>query len=96
MHFLAAKAKVVPLKELIIARLELLGCVLLINLIDQVKCATNDCVMLTDVKYSSYSEEALCWIKSRSNRWKPWVENRIFKIRKAVNDENWLYVEQYS
>ena len=92
-YFLAAKTKVAPLKELSIARLELLGCVLLIHLIDQVKCAINGRVMLTDVKCWSDSEVALYWIKGRGKRWKPWVENRVVKIRKVVDDENWSYVE---
>ena len=48
--------------------------------------------MLTEGKCSSDSEVSLCWIKGRSKdeRWTPWVENRVFKIRKAVDDENWF------
>ena len=66
---------------------------MLIDLIDQVKGAIDGRVMLTDVKCWSDSEVALCWIKGRGKRWKLWVENRVVKIRKVVDDENWSYAE---
>ena len=73
-YFLAAKTKVAPLKGLSIERLEPLGCLLLIDLIDQVKGAIDDRVMLTDFKCWSDSEVTLCWINGKSKRWKTWIE----------------------
>ena len=74
MYFLAAKTKVAPLKVLSIPCLELLECVSFIDLIDQVKGAIDDRVMLTDVKCWSDSEVTLCWINGKSKRWKTWIE----------------------
>ena len=39
------------------------------------------------------SEIALCWIKGKEKCWKPWVENRIEKIRKVVEREQWFHVK---
>ena len=90
--FLAAKPKVAPLKEMTIPRLELLGCVLLSDLIQQVNLAICERVAINRKFYWTDSEVALCWIKGKTRRWKPWVENRVVKIRKVALCDYWRHV----
>ena len=82
--FVSAKTKVAPLKELSIARLELLGCILL-----------NACeggASFDGIKCWSDSQVALCWLKGRNKCWKPWVENRVVKVRKVIGSDDWFFI----
>ena len=90
--FLEAKTKVAPMKEVIIPRLELLGCVLLSDLIHQVDVAIFKCVVIDNKLCWTDSEVALCWLKGKSKIWKPWVENRVVKVRKVVDCEDWNHI----
>lgn len=90
--FLCAKTKVAPLKALTIPRLELLGCVLLSNLIRDVKGALVSRVIINRVYCWTDSKVALCWIKGKEKMWKPWVENRVVGVRKEVPRECWNHV----
>ena len=91
-HFLTSKTKVAPLKQVSIARLELLGCVLLSELVNQVLSALEKRISLKSVKCWSDSQVALCWIRGKTKHWKSWVENRVVKIRKVVDCDNWSYI----
>ncbi|XP_057297637.1 uncharacterized protein LOC130628670 [Hydractinia symbiolongicarpus] len=38
------------------------------------------------------SQVALCWIREKERTWKPWIENRVVKIRKIVPPDKWFHV----
>ncbi|XP_065650968.1 uncharacterized protein LOC136079173 [Hydra vulgaris] len=75
--FLVSKSRVSPLKEISIPRLELLGCVLLSRLIEEVLR-----VLSIRVKFD----------KGKEKTWKPWVENRVNAIRKIVERQKWNHI----
>ena len=92
LHFLTSKTRVAPLKRLTIPRLELMGCVLLAKLIEEVLTGLKDRVSLDLVKCWSDSQVSLAWIKGKEKTWKPWVENRVTSVRKVVDRQHWCFV----
>lgn len=91
-QFSASKNKVAPLKELSIASLELLGCVLLTKLVKDIRLAVDKRLPINKVICLTDSEVFLCWIKGKEKSWKPWMENRVTSIRKIVDRECWNHV----
>jgi len=66
-----AKSRLAPMKEQSIPRLELLSCLLLAKLVDSLLKATKGVVSF---------DRIVCW-----SDWKPFIENRVTKIRKLVD-----------
>ena len=75
-NLLAAKTRVAPLKELTIPHLELLSCLLLVELL-RVVISTLNYVNTAEIFCWSDSEISLCWICGVHKQWNPWVENRV-------------------
>ena len=71
--YLASKTKVAPLKDLTIPKLELLGCLL----VSQIVTSIGGRVSINKIVCWSDSEVALAWIRGKEKFWKPWVENRV-------------------
>ena len=84
-----SKARVAPLKEVSLPRLELLASVLCARLLDFVRHA----LKLPDVDYRCWtdSQVALCWIQSDSLRWKLFVANRVREIQRLTASSKWSY-----
>ena len=80
---ITAKSNVAPLKIESIPRLELMSCILLSKLICSVKVALKNYIVFKHETCWSDSEVVLYWIKGVRRDWKPWVENRVGKIRNS-------------
>ena len=64
---ITSKTKVAPIKKLTIPRLELLGCLLLANLMPKVVQEFKEVLIVEKICYWTDSEISLSWIKN-SNR----------------------------
>lgn len=87
-QLLASKARVAPLKNVSIPRLELLACCIGARLASTVM---NGLKMKSSVFYWSDSTTALCWIKGNET-WATFVQNRVMEIRSLSEIRNWRYV----
>ena len=81
------------MKLLTIPRLELLGCLLLSKLINEILVGLQNRIQLEDIFCWTDSEVALCWINGKEKSWEPWVENRVVAIRKVVDWTKWNFVK---
>lgn len=86
-----AKSKVSPIKKLKIPKLELLGALLLANLMKKVIRALK--VEFERVFLWCDSKIVLAWIKGNSKRWKTFVATRVLKIEKKTNKNDWFHIK---
>ena len=88
---LTSKSRVAPLKTETIARLELLGNLLLSRLSKSVKNAFNNQIKFDKKLLWTDSQITLAWIKSTQRKYKTFVENRVQEIRKNTSTDDWFY-----
>ncbi|XP_003737520.1 uncharacterized protein LOC100902812, partial [Galendromus occidentalis] len=90
-HWLAAKARVAPLRaEFTIHRLELISAVLAARLVQRVREYFN--YHFDSIFFWSDNSPTLHWIRDAPSRWKPFVANRIREIQSLSDPSAWNYV----
>ena len=88
----AGKCRLAPMKNFLMARLELLSCLLLSKFITMVVKAVEVEVKVNKVFWWSDLQIAIWWICQIGKKWKCWIQNRVDAIRENVAVENWYYV----
>ncbi|XP_065056348.1 uncharacterized protein LOC135684356 [Rhopilema esculentum] len=91
-RIIASKARVAPIKQVTIPKLELMGALLLAELMDTIRTVLLE--ELDPAKITSFywvdSLVALCWIKN-SKPWKQFVRNRVHKILELTDRSEWKF-----
>ena len=87
--FANAHTRVVPLKKIILPRLELLAALLAARLVLFVK----ESIQIIDVPKYLYSDSliSLSWIRGNPSNFKTWVSNRISKITEISLINQWYF-----
>jgi len=89
--FVTSKTRVAPVNKQTIPRLELLSALLLANLIVAAVSALEKDLEINSVVCYTDSKVALYWIRGLTKEWKPFVQNRVNRIRKLVPSDNWKH-----
>lgn len=90
-YLIAAKARVSPVKQLSIPRLELCGSVLLAKMLHSVK----HLLKIPDSQVYAWTDSTivLAWLKKPPNTWTTFVANRTAEILTLTNNSQWHHVE---
>ncbi len=88
--FVMGKAKLAPLSEPTIPRLELCAAVLAVEMADLIEDELD--LELNYIKFFTDSKVVLGYIYNKSKRFYVYVHNRVQRIRQASRPEQWHYV----
>jgi len=89
-NLVMSKARVAPLKNETVARLELVACVIGTRLLHAINLAYK--VPQDRVFYYTDSRNALCWINTPSSKAKTYVFNRTAEIQRTTKSTQWSHV----
>lgn len=90
-ELLCSKSRVGPLKATTIARLELQGAVLMVELVARLLQLLSK--KINKVCYYTDSTTVLAWIRAPSYTWETYVANRVAKIQANSEIEQWSYIK---
>ena len=89
-RFVASKTRVAPLRKQTIPRLELLSALLLSGLMVSITNSLESILTLSEPTCYTDSKVAFYWILG-TRKWKPFVQNRVTKIRKCLSPIHWKH-----
>lgn len=94
--FVTSKSRVTPIKKkekdsCTLPRCELLGNLCLSQLVANVRSALDKEMTFDNLYCYGDSEISIAWIRAVSKEFKTFVQNRVQKIRKNVDKDNWFY-----
>lgn len=86
----ASRTRVAPIRPVSIPRLELLGALLLAQLLSFVR----ESMRISNEKVYAWTDSSivLSWLNGDPNRWKTYVSNRVVEILEHTNIEQWYHV----
>lgn len=91
-----SRSRVTPMSPLTIPRLELCGAVVLTELMQYVLQSIRHMQFNTsEIKFWTDSQTALQWIRSDPNRWQTFVSNRVAKVQRSSQIEQWNHVRTF-
>ncbi len=88
--FIMGKSKLAPKPAHTVPRLELCAAVLAVELAELTTSEMD--IELHSVKYYTDSKIVLGYINNASRRFSVYVSNRVVRIRKSTNPEQWHYI----
>ena len=90
-QLVCSKSRVATMTKQSVPRLELLSALTLARLITAVNNALQPVVVIHSVYCWLDSLTAIYWIVQEQKEWKPFVQNRVSKIRTLVNSQFWFH-----
>ncbi|XP_049867240.1 uncharacterized protein LOC126367655 [Pectinophora gossypiella] len=89
-RLIASRTRVAPIRPVSIPRLELLGALLLAQLLTFVR----EAMRISKDKIFAWTDSTvvLSWINGDPNRWKTYVSNRVVEILDNTDKEQWFHV----
>lgn len=91
-NLLCSQSKVCPNSKISLPRLELCAATLLAQLLAHIRDTYNHRKRVTEIFAFSDSMITLNWIHSTTRKWKPFVSNRVSKIKNSLAPPHWFFV----
>ncbi|XP_072384547.1 uncharacterized protein [Diabrotica undecimpunctata] len=92
-NLISSKSRVSPVKVVTLPRLELLGVLLLSNLVTKIlSVLIPSQSQINSVNLWTDSEVVLAWINSHPSRWSTFVANRVTQIQELTSNHTWRHV----